>query len=224
MTQMRTDYTAIALVVDRSGSMQSVAEDTKGGIKQFIADQKKNNAGKASLTLVQFDHEYQILNSFSDLKEIDENAFANQYQPRGSTALLDAIGRTIIEMNAKIKKMAEAERPNRVVVAIITDGQENSSREFTTVDKVKKLIEENKTWDFMFLGADLNAISVAQTCGFDVNKACHYNASNVSGAFSSIGQKVSDARNGQEVQFSSAERSELAKEKPLESSFKLSFF
>src|SRR5579872_7509961 len=137
ISQVKTDYAAIALIVDRSGSMCSVAEDTKGGIKQFIASQKQKE-GKASFTLVQFDHEYQVLNNFSDLNSVDENAFVNQYVPRGSTALLDAIGRTVIEMNQKIEKMDQPERPARVIVAIVTDGQENASTDFT-VDKVKKL-------------------------------------------------------------------------------------
>ena len=185
---VRTDYTAIALIVDRSGSMESVAEDTKGGIKQFITAQKQNE-GKSSFTLVQFDHEYQVLNNFSDLNQVDENAFAKQYEPRGSTALLDAIGRTVIEMSQKIEKMKPSDRPAHVIVAIVTDGQENASREFT-VAKIKKLIEEKQArgWDFVFLGADLNAITVAQNYGFYSRQVAYYESSNISGALESIGK------------------------------------
>ena len=210
-TPVRTDYTAIALVVDRSGSMESVAEDTKGGVKQFITAQKQHS-GKASFTLVQFDHEYQVLNDFSDLSKVDENAFTKQYAPRGSTALLDAIGRTVIEMSQKIEKMVLSERPAHVIVAIVTDGLENSSSEFT-IAKIKKLIEEKQAqgWDFVFLGADLNAITVAQNYGFSSRQSAYYDASNISGAFSSIGKQVSSARSGSKVSFSSSERSHLAK-------------
>jgi len=209
-TQVRTDTAAIALIVDRSGSMSSVAEDTKGGIKQFITSQKQN-PGKASFTLVQFDHEYEVLNNFSDLSKVDENAFAKQYEPRGCTALLDAIGRTVIDMSQKIEKMGQSEKPAQVIVAIVTDGQENASREFT-VAKVKKLIEEKQAlgWNFVFLGADLNAITVAQSYGFDAKQAAHYESSNISGALQSIGKQVSAARSGCKVSFSSDDRRQLA--------------
>lgn len=211
-TQLRTDYTAIALVVDRSGSMESVVKDTKGGIKQFIATQKKNN-GKAFLTFVQFDHQYEVL-ADRDLRAIDQNALARQYTPRGSTALLDAIGRTIIEMSQKIKKMKQSERPVHVIVAIITDGQENASREFT-IAKVKKLIEEKKArgWDFIFVGADLEAITVAQSCGLGASQTAFYESSNISGAFESIGKQVLSARNGTKVSFSPDERKRLSASK-----------
>jgi hypothetical protein len=210
ITQVKTDYTAIALVVDRSGSMESVAEDTKGGVKQFLAAQKQN-AGKASLSLAQFDHEYQVFHPFSDLRQVDENAFAKQYQPRGSTALVDAIGRTIIDMSQKIEKMDSSERPTRVVVAIVTDGQENSSHEFT-VPLIKQLIADKQKlgWDFVFLGADLNAITAAQHYGFNTNKVAFYDASNVGGAFTSIGKQVLSARSGGQVAFSHDDRSKLA--------------
>ncbi len=209
-TQLRSDYTAIALIVDRSGSMEIVAEDTRGGIKQFIATQKQNKE-KASFTLVQFDHEYQVLNNFSDLSKVDQDAFAKQYEPRGSTALLDAIGRTVIDMSQKIEKMNPSERPAHVVVAIVTDGQENASREFT-IAKVKKLIEKNQArgWDFVFLGADLGGITVAQNCGLASGQTAYYKSSNIVGAFDSIGKQVLSARQGNKVFFSSDERKQLA--------------
>lgn len=208
--QMKTDRAAIALVVDRSGSMESVAEDTKGGVKQFITAQKQNQ-GQASFTLVQFDHEYQVLNNFSDLNKVDENAFVKQYAPRGSTALLDAIGRTVIEMSQKIETMDSSKKPDRVIVAIVTDGQENASREFT-IAKVKKLIEEKqaKGWEFVFLSADLNATTDAQNYGFDPSKVAYYESSNTCSAFKSIGKLVSSVRNGNKASFSNDERRLLA--------------
>ncbi len=211
--QAKINYTAIALVVDRSGSMQTVAEDTKGGIQQFIASQKQIE-GKTSCTLAQFDHEYQVLYDFSDLIKVDGEAFANQYKPRGSTALLDAIGRTIIEMSNKIETMDPSERPARVIVVIVTDGEENSSIDFTAA-KIKELVERKQAqgWDFVFLGADLNAITAATAYGFSTSQSAYYDASNVSGAFTSIETQVSAARRGDSVSFSDAERNNLALKK-----------
>lgn len=208
--QVGTDWTAIGLVIDRSGSMSSVAEDTKGGIKQFITSQKEKQ-GKASLTLVQFDHEYQVLNDFSDLSAVDENAFLNQYEPRGTTALLDAIGRTVIEMSQKIEEMDSSERPARVIVTIVTDGQENSSREYTAT-KIKTLVEEKRAagWSFVFLGADLDSMTVAQSYGFDGKQSAYYKASNIGSALKVVEEQVTAARSGQEVLFSSDQRAQLS--------------
>ena len=120
------NYTAIALVVDRSGSMESIKGDTVGSIKQFIGDQKKLD-GKATLRIVQFDDKYETVYKDVDIKKIDEKEFAEKYCPRGCTALLDAIGRIITELGQTIKEMKEKERPSKVVVAIITDGYENAT-------------------------------------------------------------------------------------------------
>ena len=124
---------------------------------------------------------------------------------------MDAIGRTVIEISQKIEKMNPSERPAHVIVAIVTDGQENSSREFT-IAKVKNLIEENQArgWDFVFLGADLGAITVAQNCGFAAGQTAYYESSNIVGAFGSIGKQVLSARQGNKVFFSSDERKQLA--------------
>lgn len=210
ISQIRTDLAAIALVIDRSGSMSNVADDTKGGIKQFISSQKQKE-GQATLTLVQFDHEYQVLNDFTPLSSVDENAFVKQYEPRGCTALLDAIGRTVIEMSQKIEKMEPSEKPSRVIVAIVTDGQENASKDYT-VEKVKALIEEKRAlgWDFVFLGADLDSIAVAKHYGFDAKQAAYYKSSNIGGALDLIGDQVTAARKGLEVAFSPEQRTKLA--------------
>ncbi|HSX13257.1 MAG TPA: vWA domain-containing protein [Chlamydiales bacterium] len=202
-------FTAIALIVDRSGSMHSVADDTKGSVQNLIQTQKKE-AGRASLTLVQFDHEYDVVYDFVDIQEVDENAFAEQYEPRGSTALVDAIGRTIIEMSQKIDKM-EDEAPNKIVVAIVTDGYENASREFTTA-KVRNLIEEkqNQGWEFMFLGADINAIQSAQGYGISPDTCAYYDNSKVGSAMDLINAKITDSRAGKQIQITEEERAKIA--------------
>lgn len=205
-------YTAITLVVDRSGSMYSVANDTIGSVQNLIQTQKQEE-GKASLTLVQFDHEYEVVYDCADIKSVDEKDFARQYQPRGSTALVDAIGRSIINMNRKIEEMNE--KPTRVVVAVVTDGLENASHEFT-VEKIKNLIEEKQKlgWDFMFLGADLNAIQTAQNYGFSPQGSAYYHESNISEAMDTINSKISDARKGKTVEISQEERDRLTETSP----------
>lgn len=207
---MESYYTAIGFVVDRSGSMYSVAEDTKGSIEKLLETQKKEE-GKAHLTLAQFDHEYEVIHDFADLKHVDVKAFTNQYQPRGTTALVDAIGRTIITMSEKIEKMEPSEKPTKVIVAIVTDGLENASHEFTA-EKVKKLVEEKQAlgWNFIFLGADLNAIQTAQSYGFSPKGSAYYENSNISEAMTVVGTQITNARKGEPVEISEKERCDLA--------------
>jgi Mg-chelatase subunit ChlD len=197
---------ALALVVDRSGSMYSIANDVRGSVKQFIGDQKKME-GKASLKVAQFDHTYQVIYDVNDINEVDEETFAKAYSPRGSTALLDAIGRTVFEMKEKLDKMAIEERPKRVVIAVITDGEENASREYQ-LDQIKKMIQENEAlgWDFLFLGASLNAISVAQSMGFSGDKSSVYETGNISTCMGNLSAKFSQARKDEDIKFTQEER------------------
>ena len=206
---MNTDYAALALVVDRSGSMFNIASDVRGSVKQFIGDQQKN-VGKASLTVAQFDHQYEVVYDFKDIKDVDAEKFANDYCPRGSTALLDAIGRTVIEMKQRLDSMPQPERPSRVVVAVITDGYENSSCEYK-LDQIEAMIKDNEAlgWDFMFMGATLDAIDVAKDIGFSCGKAAVFSTSNVVNCMNLINEKVTQARLGKEVDISQAERDSL---------------
>jgi uncharacterized protein YegL len=201
--------TAIALIVDRSGSMHSVAEDTKGSVQALIQTQKEEE-GQAFLTLIQFDHEYEVIHDFIDIQEVDEKAFAKQYQPRGSTALVDAIGRTILQMSEKVDEMVA--KPEKIVIAIVTDGYENSSREFTAA-KVKQLIleKQDQGWEFIFLGADINAIHSAQSYGISPETTAYYKNTNVEGAMDLINVKISDARAGKLIQISEEERGQISK-------------
>ncbi len=201
-------FVAIALVVDRSGSMNSVVDDTVGSVQHLIQTQKQEQ-GRATLTLVQFDHEYEVVYDSVDIQKVDEEAFAKQYQPRGSTALVDAIGRTIIQMSNKIDQM-EDEKPNKIVVAIVTDGYENSSREFTAA-KVKALIEEKKEqgWEFLFLGADINAIHAAQNYGIAFEQSACYDNAKLGSAMDLINSKISDARTGKQIQITENERTQI---------------
>jgi len=208
---VNTDYTALALIVDRSGSMHNIAQDVRGSVRQFIGDQKKQE-GKASLTVTQFDHQYEVIYDFHDIKGVDEEKFAKEYSPRGSTALLDAIGRTTLALSQKIDSMQDVEKPKRVVVAIITDGEENASKEFT-LDKIKGLIKQKEAlgWDFLFMGATLDTIDVAQRMGFSADKSAAFETSNFRGCMSSINEQVKKVRLGKQVNLSPEERDNLKK-------------
>ncbi len=146
------NLTEIVAILDRSGSMQNLRTDTIGGFNSFIAEQKKAE-GKAVLTLVQFDDLYQIDyegKDINDVADLDETT----YVPRGSTALLDAVGRTINAVGSRLAKLPEDQRPGQVIFLVITDGQENTSREFQA-EKVKEMVKhqtDTYQWSFIFMG------------------------------------------------------------------------
>lgn len=205
---MRIDA-ALALVVDSSGSMFSCVNDVTGGVKQFIEDQKKES-GSAVLTAVKFDHTYTVIHDFTPINEVDQEKFAREYQPCGSTALLDAIGRTTIEMSQKLDAMSIEDRPKRVVIAVITDGEENASKEFT-IEKIRDMIKtkEAEGWEYLFLGASLDAIDVARNMGFSADKSASYATSNTKYCFQNFSQKCTRARTDQEVKFTDEERAKF---------------
>lgn len=173
--------TEILCIVDRSGSMSSMKDETIGGFNGFLTDQKAI-PDPANLTLVLFDYEYLIIHNAKDLADVppmDEL----QYQPRGATALLDAIGRGVTEVKERIEKEMKAitdagyTKPDmpKVFVMIITDGQENSSKEWNKT-RINQLIEDCKKsgWQFMFMSADMNGINDAHSYGIDTNMAIGY--------------------------------------------------
>jgi len=160
---MRKDYCELVMVIDRSGSMAGKEADVEGGFKTFINEQKEL-PGQASLTLVQFDDEYDVLYS-----ELSLAGAVPEYKliPRGMTALLDAIGKTIANVGERLSNMAEENRPEKVLFIIMTDGMENASKEYQ-YERIKDMIEHQKnvySWEFIFMGADMDAISVANNIG-----------------------------------------------------------
>lgn len=154
-------YTHIVVILDRSGSMETLKHDAIGGFNSFIAEQKKV-PGEATLTLVQFDHEYNVLCDFSPL-HFAPSLNLSTFVPRGTTALLDAIGRTITSVGQRLASMPEYQRPSKVVFAVLTDGQENASKEFNRA-RIFDMIthqEQKYNWVFAFLSSSLDAIQDA---------------------------------------------------------------
>lgn len=192
---MRSDLTDITVVLDRSGSMASVADDTRGGFDTFVADQKKA-PGEAVLTLVQFDDTYEFVYTARPIRDIGKLDF----QPRGSTALLDAIGRAINTTGERLSRMDESARPGKVVFVILTDGQENASRDFTKT-KINEMITHQRNkykWEFVFLGANQDAIQEASAIGISSLNAMNYahTAKGVNAAFTATSSNLTAVRGG----------------------------
>lgn len=166
-------YTEVVVIIDRSGSMSPFLKDTVGGYNSFIKKQKEL-PGDAKLTTVIFDDHYEVLENAIDIKNAREMT-ENDFRPRGMTALLDAIGKTISNLNRRMDTLMAMDRTNKVLFAIITDGQENASREYNK-HTIKALIEQHtaKGWKFDFLSASLDAIQEAYTIGIPISNTMNF--------------------------------------------------
>ena len=188
---MNANLTDITLVVDRSGSMARVKEDAEGGVNTFISEQGKE-PGEALLTLVQFDTEYEFLHKGMPIQQVPKYELI----PRGMTALLDAVGKAINETGERLAKMDEGDRPGLVIFVVMTDGQENSSKEFTNA-QLKKMIEKQQNefnWHFTFLGANQDSFAEAGRMGIHADGVANYAMDKVAAAYKSTGRKVSRMR------------------------------
>lgn len=207
---MKPGTTDITLILDRSGSMGVIRLDTIGGVNTFLEDQKKL-PGEATFSLIQFDDKYEVDYLRKPLAEA-EALTEKTYIPRGSTALLDAIGLTLASLKEAHAKLPEDERPEKTIVVIQTDGQENASHEYTRA-QIKSLIEAQEKdagWAFIFLGANQDAISVAQGMGIQANRSMTYAHDGIGtrSAYVATSSSVGGLRAGMDVGFSQAERDE----------------
>ena len=180
------------MVIDRSGSMSSCWTDVIGGYKEIVKKQKAE-PGRCTFTVAAFDSEYELIEDFSDIQTVDELL---KVTPRGSTALLDAIGKTISSVGEKLEKLEESERPSKVTVVINTDGAENSSKEFTK-QTIKELIEKQTNiykWEFLFIGASFTSVKDAVTWGIKGTNTSTYSTKNTQDSFTLLGEKMSQMR------------------------------
>ncbi len=197
----RNDYVHIAVILDRTGSMESIRDDIIGGFNAFLKKQQAE-PGKATMTLAQFDTQdpYEVLCTFKPLGEVPELTLET-YVPRAGTPLLDAMGRGINDLDESLAKLPTKARPDRIVMVIITDGQENSSREFdkAQVEKMIKAKQEKSGWQFVFLSADLAAIDDAVRTGIRFCSLMVFDkdADGTAMALSSASERVADFRSGQ---------------------------
>ena len=171
---MTNNQTELVFILDRSGSMGGLESDTIGGFNSMLAKQQEE-PGDCRITTVLFDNRYEVLHDRIDLKAVSPIT-DKEYYVRGNTALLDAVGRTIGKIGGVQKNTTEEYRADKVLFVITTDGMENASREFS-YDKIKSMIEHQKSkygWEFIFLGANIDAVDVADRFGIAGNRTQNF--------------------------------------------------
>lgn len=194
---MKTGFTDITFVLDRSGSMKDVRKDTIGGFNAYIEAQRKV-PGECVVSLVQFDDVYEPLYA---AKPIQEAPLLSQetFVPRGFTAIFDAIARTIIETGKRLAAMSENQRPEKVIFVILTDGKENASQEFRDREKVFEMVGHQRDvyhWDFVFIGANQDAIKVGAGLNIGAGSTMTYaaNSMGTQDAFTSVSNYTAHTR------------------------------
>lgn len=188
----RSDLTHLYFLLDRSGSMQSIKTDTEGGFDAFITEQRESVGGECRVTLAQFDNSYELVYSDKPLAEVPPLDLA----PRGSTALLDAMGRMITDAGATLAALPEDQRPGTVIVAVMTDGHENASKEWTH-PAIKSLVEQQTNayrWQFLYMGADQDAIEVGRSMGVGAEHSVTYGRGKAREAMAATSAKVAGLR------------------------------
>jgi uncharacterized protein YegL len=193
---MNDHLTDIAFILDRSGSMQSMVVPAIEGFNRLLRDQQQE-PGSARFTLVLFDDQYEVPYHSVPIAEVVE-LDTSCYVPRGSTALLDAIGRTIDELGVKLAATPEDLRPGQVIVAILTDGEENASRRFTWRDVAKRIRHQTEKydWKFLFLGANQDAIATAAKMSIHAADAANFsmNAASYGATQQAVNRKLRAVR------------------------------
>ncbi|WP_099362593.1 vWA domain-containing protein [Fredinandcohnia onubensis] len=193
--------TELVFILDKSGSMAGLEADTIGGYNSMLKKQKKAE-GEAFVTTVLFNHHYELLHDRINVKGISPIT-EKDYEVSGTTALLDAIGFTIQKINNVQKHTSKNERAEKVLFVITTDGMENASHEFTA-DKIKKMVQDQKQkygWEFMFLGANIDAVSTASQFGIDEDFAVDYHADEQGTQlnYQMVSEAVTNLRSGKKI-------------------------
>jgi hypothetical protein len=182
---MNKDYTHVSMLLDRSGSMGSISADIIGGFNKFLDDQK-NQGGKMTLTLAQFDNEYELLQDMVEIAAA-KNLNPQTYSPRGSTALYDSLSKLIADTGHSLFRMDEKERPGNVIFVILTDGQENCSKRTTRQMIVDQIEHQTKqyNWHFEYIGANQDSFAAGVAMGNRAGSNLNYaaGAAGVAGVF-----------------------------------------
>lgn len=183
--------THLAMLLDRSGSMQAIKTATEQGFDLFLSEQREA-PGRCTVTLAQFDNEYEEVYTDLDVRQVPPL----DLRPRGMTALLDSIGRLVQTTALRIAQMPEEQRPGAVIVGIMTDGMENASKEFTHA-AIKALVTEREEafgWTFLYMGANQDAIEVGASIGVKRERSLTYETGNVDHAYAATSRALHDLR------------------------------
>jgi len=191
------NFTEMVFILDRSGSMAGLEGDTIGGYNSLLEKQRKE-VGEATVTTVLFDDQYEMIHDHAAIGKV-KDITNKEYFARGMTGLLDAVGKTINHVGNRHKNALDSEVPGKTMVVIITDGYENASREYT-LPQIKQMIERQKEmfgWEFLFLGANIDAVSTAAGFGITADRAVTYEADSVGTRmnFDAVSQVIGCARN-----------------------------
>lgn len=196
------DLTEIICIIDKSGSMDAIVNDAIGGFNSFLESQKKEQ-GLATMTIILFDTEYTLLTDALDVKKVRPLTRAT-YIPGGATALLDAVGKTIDDVGKRLSDTPENERPERIIVAILTDGEENSSHVYSRKQVFEKIKHQTEvySWQFIFLAANQDAFKNAESIGIDKKFACAIDATpeGIKKSYSVVNEAVNYYRRTGKVQ------------------------
>lgn len=192
--------TELVFILDRSGSMCGLETDTIGGFNAMIAKQKQEE-GSAVVTTVLFDDRYELIHDRFPLSAVGKMT-AKEYYVRGSTALLDAVGRTIGKIQNAQDHLPEGAKAEKVIVVIITDGMENSSREYSR-SQIQQMITRQRQlgWEFLFLGANMDAVAEAKSMGIQEERAATYrnDSQGVRTNYHSLGAAIGAMRQNKKV-------------------------
>jgi uncharacterized protein YegL len=173
---MKKDLVELVFILDRSGSMAGLEKETIAGFNRLIQQQKEVQ-GEALVSTVLFDDRFEVLHNRVSIQKI-EHMTSKDYYVRGSTALLDAIGRSILKIRNVHNALEEENKPEKTLFFITTDGMENASVEFNyeSVNEYIQLQKEKYGWEFIFIGANIDAIGTAKKFGIDADRAVNYRA------------------------------------------------
>jgi Mg-chelatase subunit ChlD len=212
------DATHIVVLLDRSGSMGSVKDETISGFNYFLKEQKATG-DNASFTLVQFDSEStDVVHEARPLRDVPD-LNGDTYEPRGSTPLLDALGETINSTGRTLAAMPEPNRPDKVVFVVITDGEENASHKFKK-SQVKEMIDHQTAkynWQFVYLGANQDAFAEAGAIGIARANAANYDSVYTGMAYASTSLNIANYRRTAQpakLKYSEKQRADMVEPKP----------